>query len=78
MKKLWIIGATFSIFGILLICLLFTFFLDFTLGLTHEPSRIEEFGKKKNEIIQGIILGSLFIGLGSILSFISIKEKSLK
>ncbi len=75
MERLWIIGATFSLFGILLICFLFTFFLDFTLGIPFEPNKIEEFGRKRNEVIQGIILGSLFIGLGSIISFISMKEK---
>ncbi|MFH7882298.1 MAG: hypothetical protein QW140_01090, partial [Candidatus Aenigmatarchaeota archaeon] len=69
--------AIFNFFGILLICFLFTFFLEFTLGMPFEPNRIEEFGRKKNEIIQGIILGSLFIGLGSIITFISIKEKRI-
>lgn len=75
MERLWIIGAIFSFSGILLICFLFTFFLEFTLGISFEPNKIEEFGRKKNEIIQGMILGSSFIALGSIITFISMKGK---
>lgn len=76
--KLWIVGAMLTCFGLLLICFLVTFFLEFTLAIPSQPNKIEELVNKRNEVLEGAVVGSLLIGIGSILTFISLKTKAKK
>ena len=76
--KLWIVGAMLTIFGLLLICFLTTFFLDFTLSIASQPSKAEELIEKRDEVLQGAIAGSILIASGSILTFISLKIRVKK
>jgi|GEM_PF-3000857 len=75
MEKLWIVGSALSLVGIIIVCFLFTFFLDFTLEIANDPMKSYMIVEKKNEIIQGCVLGSVLIGLGSILTYISVKKR---
>ncbi len=67
-----------TIFGLLLVCFLVTFFLEFTLSITSEPSRVNELVEKRNEVLQGAVGGSLLIASGSIITFISLKKPKVK
>jgi len=73
--KLWLVGAVLTVFGLLLICFLVTFFLEFTLSIASEPNKVNELVEKRNEVLQGAIGGSLLIASGSIITFISLKTK---